>query len=246
MLRDSESPQHNRISVGYISDDERRREARKQLDELGQWCRDRIAELVEPHLSDENNAGEIGKYLPLPEDDGEQQPGGNRGNNGKSTPVISRTPYQAIRPPARIRLRGSGSRGQVIPPGPKKEKPDVPPGPPRKRTPRTPRPRTPTIAPTAFAKTRFRQGSSAHSVAASFDNPKEPLLNVQLVAVGEDGQDVPVGIRQAFVNGQPLVVSQDRIQRISDDASERLSIEFTTREPIPDKTFYLKGDAELK
>ncbi len=247
LLRDSESPQHNRISVDYISDDKRKREALKQLNELGQWCRDRIAALVEPQLSDEDNAGEIGKYLPLPEDDGEQQRGGNRGNNGKSTPVISRTPYQAIRPPARIRLRGSGSRGQVIPPGTKKEDPDVPPDPRlRKRTPRTPRPRTPTNAPTAFAKTRFRQGGSAYSVAASFDNPKEPLFNVQLVAVGEDGQDVPVGIREAFVNGQSLTVSQDRIQRISDDSSERLLIEFTTREPIPNKTFYLKGDAELK
>jgi len=246
LLRDSESPQHNRISVDYISDDKRKREARKQLDELGQWCRDRIAALVEPSLSDENNAGEIGKYLPLPEDDGEQQ-GGNRVNNDKSTPVISRTPYQAIRPLARIRLRGSGSRGQVIPPRPKEEKPDVPPDPClRKRTPRTPRSRTPTNAPTAFAKTRFRQGSSAHSVAASFDNPKEPLFNVQLVAVGEDGQDVPVGIREAFVNGEPLSVNQDRIQRISDDSSERMNIEFITREPIPNKTFYLKGDAELK
>ena len=248
LLRDSESPQHNRISVDYISDDKRRQEARRQLDELGQWCRDRIAALVEPQLSDEDNAGEIGKYLPLPEDDGEQQRGGNRGDNGKSTPVISRTPYQAIRPPARIRLRGSGSRGQVIPPGPEIKNPDVdvPPGPQRKRTQRTPRPRPPTNAPTAFAKTRFRQGGSAYSVAASFDNPKEPLLNVQLVAVGEDGQDVPVGIREAFVNGQSLTVSQDRIQRISDDSSERLLIEFTTREPIPNKTFYLKGDAELK
>lgn len=246
LLRDSESPQHNRISVDYISDDKRRQEARKQLDELGQWCRDRIATLVEPQLSDEDNAGEIGKYLSLPEDDGEQQ-GSNRGDNGKSTPVISRTPYQAISPPARIRLRGSGSRGQVIPPRPKEEKPDVPPDPClRKRTPRTPRSRTPTNAPTAFAKTRFRQGNSAHSVAASFDNPKEPLFNVQLVAVGEDGQDVPVGIREAFVNGEPLSVSQDRIQRISDDSSERMSIEFITREPIPNKTFYLKGDAELK
>lgn len=247
LLRDSESPQHNRISVDYISDDKRKREALKQLNELGQWCRDRIAALVEPQLSDEDNAGEIGKYLPLPEDDGEQQKDGNRGDNGKSTPVISRTPYQAIRPPARIRLRGSGSRGQVIPPGTEEEKPDVPPDPRlRKRTPRTPRSRTPTDAPTAFAKTRFRQGGSAYSVAASFDNPKEPLLNVQLVAVGEDGQDVPVGIREAFVNGQSLTVSQDRIQRISDDSSERLLIEFTTREPIPNKTFYLKGDAELK
>lgn len=247
LLRDSESPQHNRISVDYISDDKRKREARKQLDELGQWCRERIEEAALPPLSSQDNASEIARYFPIEDDDG-QEGAGDTSDQRKQSVTITQ-PIQSTRAPARNRVR-KGRVSSIV------TKPDNGSGERNKDDTRKennkdktkPRPRPVVESTTAFANPRFRQGnrSGTHSVVASFDNPEETLLNIQLVAVGEDGQDVPVGIREAFVNGKPLTVIDGRIQRINDNASERMSIEFTTREPIPDKTFYLKGDAELK
>lgn len=247
LLRDSESPQHNRISVDYISDDKRRQEARKQLDELGQWCRERIEEAALPPLSSQDNASEMARYFPLEDNDG-QEGAGDTSDQRKQSVTITQ-PIQSTRAPARNRVR-KGRVSSIV------TKPDNGSGERNKDDTRKennkdktkPRPRPVVESTTAFANPRFRQGnrSGTHSVVASFDNPEETLLNIQLVAVGEDGQDVPVGIREAFVNGKPLTVIDGRIQRISDNASERMSIEFTTREPIPDKTFYLKGDAELK
>ena len=112
-----------------------------------------------------------------------------------------------------------------------------------KSDPRKPIARAVSNAPTAFAKPRFRAGAydPNYSLIASFDNANEPLLNVRLVAVGEDGQDVPVGIREAYIDGQRMPVSNDAIQSINGDG-ERLTIEFRTREPIANKTFYLKKE----
>ena len=213
---------------------------------LGQWCRERIEEAALPTLSSQDNASEIARYFPVEDDDG-QEGAGDTSDQRKQSVTITQ-PVQSTRAPARNRVRKGRVRSKVI-------KPDNGSGERNKDANREnnkdktkPRPRPIVESTTAFANPRFRQGnrSDTHSVVASFDNPEETLLNIQLVAVGEDGQDVPVGIREAFVNGKPLTVIDGRIQRISDNASERMSIEFTTREPIPDKTFYLKGDAELK
>lgn len=247
LLRDSESPQHDRISTDYIVDPRRKRQAREGLAELGEWVRSEIAKRVEPPVAGGDNAEEMAKHLPI-EDDGAEKATSGSGTIGQlRRPVVSLPPYQQNSAPPRSRIRGSGSRGPVTSPGDGNatghrdgQRGGVNSDPPGK-----PRVRSVSNAPTAFAKPRFRAGAydPNYSLIASFDNADEPLLNVRLVAVGEDGQDVPIGIREAYMDGQRMPVSNDAIQSIN-GAGERLTIEFRTREPIANKTFYLKKESE--
>lgn len=126
----------------------------------------------------------------------------------------------------------------VYPDGPPKPKPDRP---------RKPRPGGTTQAPAAFANTRFLVGKRrpTHSVIATFNSHDDLLRDVQLVAVGEDGQDVPMGIAEAYIDGKSVkVVGGDTISVLDNGSGERMSIEFVTREPVLNKTFHLKGVAD--
>ena len=246
LLRDSESPQHDRISTDYIVDPKRKRQARERLAELGEWVRSEIAKRAEPPVAGGDNAEEMAKHLPIEDDGAEKNTAGSSANGRSRRPVVSLPPYQQNSAPPRSRIRGSGSRGPVTSPGDGTatgnrdgQEGGV------KSDPRKPIVRAVSNAPTAFAKPRFRAGAydPNYSLIASFDNANEPLLNVRLVAVGEDGQDVPIGIREAYIDGQRMPVSNDAIQSINGDG-ERLTIEFRTREPIANKTFYLKGESE--
>ena len=140
LLRDSESPQHNRISEEYITDPDRRREAVQRLRELGQWCRDQIEVLAEPASSNGDNANEVAKYLPVEDDDGEQGASGENGRRG----IEITAPIQSLRAPPRARVSGRGTRGPVNtlgngtvedpPDGPPKNPPDQPSNKRRRRT----------------------------------------------------------------------------------------------------------------
>lgn len=244
LLRDSESPQHDRISADYIVDPKRRRQARERLAELGEWVRSEIAKRVEPPVAGGDNAEEMAKHLPIEDDGAGKATAGSVAIGQPRRPVVSLPPYQKNSAPPRSRIRGGGSRGHVTSPGDgtatghrdgQRGGVDSEPG--------KPRVRSVSNAPTAFAKPRFRAGSydPNYSLVVSFDNANEPLLNVRLVAVGEDGQDVPIGIREAYIDGQRMPVSNDAIQSINGDG-ERLTIEFRTREPVANKTFYLKKE----
>ena len=240
LLRDSESPQHNRISEEYITDPDRRKEAIERLRELGQWCREQIEKHAEPTLSRGDNADELAKYLPVEDEGGERQSSGGNGRQG----VMVTTPVQALRAPPRARVSGRGSRGPVTVPGGggADNHPDGPRKDPPNRRDNRHRRRTVTSAPTAFVKQRFQIGSptATHSVSVSFDNPQEPMKDVQLIAVGEDGQDVPVGLREAYADGNRLDVDGDSIKLLDMGESDRWRVDFATREPVTGKTFYLK------
>ena len=239
LLRDSESPQHNKVSTDFIADTTRRREADNRLEELGQWCHDLIRKLVEPGHSDEENVHEMAKHLPLPDDEAVDDSGNQITPNRRPT-VISQ--YQSDRPPQRIRIGGS-SRGPVTRSGGGGVTPPDNGGKDNRKKNRGRRSRRVVYAPTAFAKPRFLIGhrSPTHSVVANFDNPGEPLQDVQLVAIGEDGQEVPVGLREAYIDGKSLQVNEDAVQSVNSDNPDRWSIDFTTREPVTDKTLRLKG-----
>lgn len=237
LLRDSESPEHNKISTDFISDTDRRKAANERLRELGQWCREQIEELCKPEISGEDNASEMAKYLPL-DDDGS---GNNGGDLRETKAVLLITPYQSIRPPRRIRIRrGKSQDSQGLGDGNERERSD---GDKKQRT-RNPRPRgtvsQPSVAP------RFRPGrrNTTHSVIVTFDHA-EPLHNVQLIAVGEDGQDVQVGISEAYVDEQRVPVDKDTIPFLDSGSSDRVRIEFITREPIPNKTYNIRGESEI-
>ncbi len=156
LLRDSESPQHNKISLDYIVDPTRKTEAKQRLAELGQWCYGRIAELAEPVLSETENAQEVAQYLHV-EDEGEQGKRGNaRGEHDREGVTVT-SPYQSNQAPPHIRLRGSRSRARVVTPGSGTASGGsdgpVNPEPPSRSGPR--RPRTVTPVPTSICPSTF-------------------------------------------------------------------------------------------
>ena len=244
LLRESESPEHNRVSTDYISDPDRRREADRRLAELGQWVRDQIKQYAEPPVSDENdNASEMAKYLPIPDEGGLNT--GDTQHSGDQAEIVT-TPVQSNTAPRRSpsrrgrtqtrqghgtnreRLRRDGqSRGG--------------------RTSRSGQGTGPVQTRTSFSNSRFRPGSNkpTHSVVVMFDNPGEVLRDVRLFAAVEDGPDVAMGITGASIAGNRLTVENDAVQAITDEFPEdRWSIEFTTREPVTNKTFYIRGMTE--
>ena len=76
LLREAESPAHDRVSTDYIADPEERKEAKDRLNELGNWVKERIREYAEPVLSDDSdNADELAPWLSIEDD------GGGKGNN---------------------------------------------------------------------------------------------------------------------------------------------------------------------
>ena len=243
LLRESESPEHNRISTDYISDPDRRREAERRLRELGEWSRNQIRRLAEPQLADESdNASEMAKYLPIPDDDG--LPNDIQNSASARTEMVT-TPIQSDRAPRRTPSRRGpistrqtpGNRnGESRRDGPRRD---------RRRTQRGHGSNTRQVR-TAFSNPRFRPGTKkpTHSVVVTIDNPRETLRDIRLIAVGEDGQDVPMGISGASIDGKDIVVENDMVRSLDNGTDERLSIEFTTREPVLNKTFYLRGITE--
>ena len=241
LLRESESPEHNRISTDYISDPDRRREAERRLRELGEWSRNQIRLLAEPQLSDEtDNASEMARYLPIPDDEGLNTDDSQQ--DGPRSEIVT-TPIQSNRAPRRTPSRrgriattqrqGSGDDDEVRRTGPRRD-----------RSKRRQRGRSSVArVRTAFSNPRFRPGTKkpTHSVVVTIDNPGEPLQDIRLIAVGEDGQDVPMGISGASIAGKDITVENDMVRSLDNGPNERLSIEFTTREPVLNKTFYLRG-----
>ncbi len=241
LLRDSESPEHNKISVDYISDPTRRKEARTRLRELGQWCREEIRQRTEPQFSSEDNASEIAKFLPIG-DDGTGN--GDVGDRGSHREIVT-TPIQSNRPPRRVVSPTGASRPRAVPgdgdaPSDPPDNPDTPPDP---KPPRPPRRHTVVDTPDAFGQPRFRVGSKnhTHSVIVTFDNPGQTLHDLRLVAIGEDGQNVPMGVREAYAGDIRLHVNKDVVQSVDNGDADRWSVEFITREPVLNKTFHIRG-----
>ena len=245
LLRISESPEHNRISTDYISDPDQRKEAENRLRELGDWVKDNIREHAEPKLSDDpGRLDELARYLPIENDED-----GVTDSSKPSRRLLEFSePQQSNRPPRATRVRkgrttttsprvvhGDGD-DPVYPDGPRN--PPKPPSPPRPPRP----PGHVENTPTAVGNPRFKQGKRrpTHSVIATFDHA-EALRDVQLISLGEDGAEVPIGISEAYIGEKPLVVSDDKIPTLDGSDGERISIEFVTREPVMNKTFHIKG-----
>ena len=239
LLRDAESPRHDDISTGYIPDPDRKKEAEKRFEELGRWCYDRIRERAEIQSSeDTENANELAKYLELPGSKGENADSPLDGSQAEIVTV----PIQSNRAPRRSRrISGTRANREILGKG----KDDF------KRTEGTDKERRSdqrrrsgvANVSTQFVGLRFRPGrrSPTHAVTVAFDNPGQALQDIKLVAIGEDGQDVDMGVREAVVNGNSLTVSNDTVRSLNGDDAERWVVEFVTTVPVANKTFYLKG-----
>ena len=235
VLRESESPSHTSISTQQISDRQRRRKANSALRELGTWCREQIAAIVEEKSSGGiENAEELAKYLAVKDED--------RGTTntiaGDLQQFTVTDPVQTNRAPAgnwarhgrRAAAQTTGGQDQTNPPRQKGKGS-------KNRQPGT----TTRTTSTAFSNARFRPGTKrpTHSIIATFDAIPEILRNIQLMASVEDGQDVQIGISEAYAGGHRLPVKHNKVTSFSPDKQDRCSIEFLTQVPVSNKTYYL-------
>ena len=235
LLRDSESPSHSSISVQQIADREKRGQAATALRQLGNWCRTEIEARVDVQPKDDaENVSEIAKYLSVRDSAGTYM----GTSNGHDEQTALTKPEQSIRAPASNWARGgrrvlratTGGEGEIGVPR-KKGK-----GNKKKRTGTTPR-----VVPSVFSNVRFTTGfrRPTHSVVAIFDTVSETLRDIQLMAVVEDGQDVQVGISEAYAEGRKLLVKHNKVTSFSPSKGARSSIEFLTQIPATNKTYYL-------
>ncbi len=240
VLRESESPSHSSISTDQISDSSRRKRATDALKELGSWCREQIRERAEPKPSENvENAAVIARYLPIKDEEGpssDVQVGVNR-------ELAITVPQQSNRAPRRnysqqgrrVLGQGTGNNGDVEQ-GENKGKRSQ-----RRRPGSAPREIS-----AAFTGMRFRTGTrrDTHSLVVTFDNPPDTLRNIQLMASAEDGQDVPIGIREAYAGNRKLTVKHNKVTSLPQSKSGRYSIEFVTQVPVSNKTYYLRIGGE--
>lgn len=234
-MRESESPSHNSISTQQIADRGRRRAADIALRELGQWCREQIRELAEPLASDDPvNVQELAQFLGIVDKEGTETNSGA----GAAVELNVTPPHQTNRAPRntwsrsgnRARTQTTGGPGEATEPTNKGKKTN------RKKTGSSPRDTSVT-----FSNIRFKQGTRrhTHSKVATFDSIPDTLRNIQLMASVEDGQDIPVGISEAYYGAKRLSVKYNKIASLPPSTSERCSIEILTQIPVKNKSYYL-------
>lgn len=235
LLRESESPSHNNISTQQISDPQLRRRANDALKELGYWCRDEIRARVEHAPTGEiENVTELAKYLGIREEEGTSS---GTDTSGNFQMMVTQPEQSATAPPGNWARRGRRSQGQTTGGEGEENHPH------RKgkgKSSRRPGTTTRPI-PTAFSRVRFRPGirRPTHSIVVTFDSVAENLRNIQLMAAVEDGPDVQIGIREAYVGNRKLTVRHNKVTSYTPGKDERCSIEFLTQVPVANKAFYL-------
>ncbi len=244
LLKQAESPRHDQISVDSISNEELRKEAKRCLDLIGEWCYETIKGLAEPDAGgDSENLSELSGYLGLEGDD-HQEVGDSGIENDQGDPVVT-SPVQSLRPPWKPKKLKARKKEIVHRPGNNGDPPKPGPGPgPKPRPGPNPRPRPRRVIPVAqsFVGIRFRKGSSdTHSVVVTFDQPEKHPTSIDIRSVGEDGLLYPIGIRRAVSNNRDLQVIEDIIFSIPEvEPGNRQTIEIFTREPISGKSFSLR------
>lgn len=233
-IRDSESPKHDRLSVDYIDDSQRKRDARAQLAALGQWVRAQIEDNAGYKTRESDDyVDELAKYLPITDDDA---PAGNF-----DKPVtVSITGLQQSRATGggagllagehgggggrggrrRVRRRGDRQGGTGGGSG------------------NTGTGQRPPRSPVTGIRVRSVRGET-QLVTASFDNPGQTLSEVQLVAVGEDGAQYPLHITEASSGGQQIDVADGAIRQLPTSSETRYQLTIRTIEPVVGKTFRL-------
>lgn len=235
-IRDAESPKHDRLSVDYIDDSGRKRDARAQLAALGQWVRAQI-EAVAGFRTPESDdyVDELAKYLPITDNDA---PAGDfdkpatvsitglrqsRATGGGAGLIPGEHGGGGRSGRRRLPRRGDSSGGTGGGRG------------------NTGTGQRPPRSPVTGIRVRPVRGET-QLVTASFDNPGQTLSEVQLVAVGEDGTQYPLHIREASSYGRQIDVTNDgAISQLPETGEARYQLVIRTIEPVVGKTFRLVG-----
>ena len=234
-IRDSESPKHDKLSVDFIEDPNRRREARNALRELGQWVLGRIEKEAGLQVPDSDDyVDELAKYFPIYDVDGKpsdpEKPATvtitglhqSRNAGGGAGPLEGEF--------GRRRRRGKGSgKGNGDDTGRRGGGRGS-----RGDSGRAPRPRVNGIR-------VLPDPNETHRVTANFDNPGRELRDIQLVAVGEDGAQHLLRIQDATFGDNVIALHDGAITLLPHTSYDRYKLEITTIEPVQGKTFRLVG-----
>ena len=239
LLRDCESPQHNKISVEEISDEETRSEARRRLRELGNWLQSALRQHVEPDLTgDTENIAELAQYLPLvPESEDTSDVTDHE--NGTFF-AISSIRQQDRPPPASARRTSRRTRQSSAPGGNDNTEPSGGNG--RGKQNRSNRRRgARRNVNAAFPNIRFFESGHPHELVVSFDNTGDKLPGIGLAVVGEDGQERNMKIsRISDSDGKSIGVDRKTgfSKGITSD-KEKITLKMRLLEPVANKTFNL-------
>ena len=235
-VRDSESPKHDRLSIDYIEDPARKRQARVALQEVGAWVRQRIEDLAgPPDSSPDDVLDEFSSFLGVPDESKEADP-------DKPTDVVITGLKQASNPGGgaglfagdsgarrRNRKRNGGGKGSggdgTGGRGGGSGNSGSNGGQRRTRV--------------GGVRVRPAGGGATHSLVVTFTNPESPLRNVEIVSVGEDGAESHINILEARSGGQPISLTSGVMNELPKQEGERYRLEVRTIEPISSKTFRL-------
>ncbi len=237
LLRDSETPKHNEISIEEISDEGRRIDAKNQLYKLGHWIREILENhTAPPEVENEENASELARYLPIEAPDG----------SGERL-TISAISQRNTPPPSRRGIkRVPGSGAMVTDSSGNEDDGGASNGKGKGNRRRRPRPvgSSRRNVQMAFGNIRFQSEAdgASHVLKVSFDNSGEKIDGVGLMAVMEDGQERNVKIRRAkYRNGKSIGIDRKTgAMKSIQESAERISVELHVIEPVAGKTFTLK------
>ena len=238
VIRKCESPEHNTISVDYIENSSKKKEASKALYELGDWVRKVIYEKADPgNVYREGKINELTEYLTKPQERGSETDGSDStGEDWYGEPYQSRTRRRADRvlTPSGSPSSSTGGTHSPVPRRKRSTQPSTP-----SSTPGSTQQR-----PGQFGGIRFRPGQkhATHSVRVTFDNPHQRLKDIALIASGDDDFEVAMGIREAWLGTKKLSVHRGKITSLPKDfaSADRYTLEIITREPTVGRAFRLK------
>ena len=235
-IRDSESPKHDELSVDYIEDTDRRKDASNALHEMGRWVRQRIENEAGLETPDsEDYVDELAKYFPIYDEDGKPGNADKPGHVGISAPRQSRNTgggagllageHGARRGGQRRPKNPGGSGGSGGRSGGSGQ---------------TGANRRPPVSRVSGIRVQPVRNET-HWVIAAFDNPGQDLSEVRLVAVGEDGAEHSLTIQQAKSGDVEVEVTNGAIRSLPDTGEARYQLEIKANEPVLGKTFRLVG-----
>ena len=223
-VRDCESPKHDELDVDRIPNDEDRGPARSALRELGSWIREKIRRHAEPPSNTEPvNAAEATEFLPiaLTENDPYQKP--KVGSGSVSQPV----------------QRGTSAATRSLHVPKKKQRGQKPHSPPHPLAPPAPQA---IVQRDALARAKFRPGGrhSTHGLTIQIPPFTKRINNVQIQAVTEHGNDVPMKIAGVWSNGKTLKVAKGKITAVPSNGRDPVTLEVNLQEPVFGRRFRLR------
>ena len=235
-IRDSESPKHDKLSVDYIDDLDRKRKARSKLRELGQWVREQIEAVAgfQTQESDED-VDELAKYLPVYDKDA--PPGDLDKPAHVSITGLRKSPNTGGGAGLLVGEHGSRYGGRRKP---RTRGGSGGPGGRGGGQGRTGSERRPPVSRVSGIRVQPVPGET-HWLVAAFDSPEQALSEVSLVAVGEDGTEYRTAIQEAQCGRTSIDVTNGTIRSLPDMDDARYRLTIKAIEPVRGKTFRLVG-----